>query len=65
MFIADVLPVNDLLRGAGFPGRSVEREAGSVPLFQRIAERAANYLAIPAEHIPEKELVMSAVIRTP
>jgi hypothetical protein len=31
------------------------------PVFQRIADRAANYLAIPAEMAPNPSLVVSAL----
>jgi cell division protein FtsI/penicillin-binding protein 2 len=31
------------------------------PLFQRIAERAAKYLAIPPEHIPDQTLAVSVI----
>ena len=33
----------------------------AAPLFQRIAERAAKYLAIPPEHIPDQTLAVSVV----
>ena len=35
----------------------------AAPVFQRIAERAANYLAIPPEHIPTNTLAVSAAPR--
>lgn len=37
----------------------------AAPLFQRIAERAANYLAIPAEHFPEEGVSLSVNTRKP
>lgn len=37
----------------------------AAPVFQKIAERAANYLAIPADHIPEKTLAQNAITRGP
>jgi cell division protein FtsI/penicillin-binding protein 2 len=55
--ISVVLDAPERKKGGYYGGET------AAPLFQRIAERAANYLAIPAEHFPENSL--AAHTRTP
>jgi hypothetical protein len=36
----------------------------AAPVFQKIAERAANYLAIPAEQIPDQTVAIKSTTQT-
>lgn len=57
--ISVVLDAPERKKGGYYGGET------AAPLFQRIAERAANYLAIPVEHIPDQTLAASAHTRAP